>query len=389
MQCEKVFAEIDRLYDTYISFWEDVCNIESQTSDKAGVDAVGAYFLQWARKRGWKTETFVHSDAGNVVCVTMHPEADAAPLTLSGHIDTVHPKGLFGYPPVRKDATKIYGPGVTDCKGGAVAAALAMDALAASGFSARPVRLLLQTDEEGGSGVSKKATINYMCEKAKDSVAFLNLEGYDEGKACIARKGIVVLRFAVTGIEAHASTCATDGASAIAEAAYKILEMEKLKDDAGLTCSVGVIRGGSVSNTVPGYCEFFANVRFATQEQRDYAIRYANEVANTVHIPGCTCTVTEVSTRMMMERVERNEKLLEQMNRIFAQNGLPVLVPSSKRGGSDAAEITCAGIPCLDSLGVRGGEIHSVREYAVLESLREAAKRMAAVAIGIEDDILT
>jgi len=379
MQYEALFKAIDALYDTYLSVWEDVCNIESPTSDKAGVDAVGAYFLRLAEARGWKTEVFAQPVAGDVVCITMHPEAAAAPVTLSGHMDTVHPKGLFGYPPVRRDAEKIYGPGVTDCKGGIVAAALAMDALAQCGFSARPVRLLLQSDEEGGSGTSQKATINYMCEKAKDSIAFLNLEPYGGEKVCIQRKGIVTFKFAVTGKEAHASVCATDGANAIAEAAYKIIEMEKLKADDGLTCSVGVIRGGSVPNTVAGYCEFYANVRFATKEQRDYVTRYAKEVADTVRVPGCTCTVTESSTRMAMEYAERNVELMETMNRIFAESGLPVLSPSFNRGGSDAAEITNAGIPCVDSLGVEGGAIHSADEFAWTESLRESAKRMAAV----------
>ena len=57
--------------------------------------------------------------------------------------------------------------------------------------------------------------------------------------------------------------CATLGANAIAEAAYKILEIEKIKDSLGVTCNVGVINGGSVANTVAGKCSFEVDVRFA------------------------------------------------------------------------------------------------------------------------------
>ena len=44
---------------------------------------------------------------------------------------------------------------------------------------------------------------------------------------------------------------------------------------------------------------------------------------------------------------------------------------------------TVFGIPCIDSLGVEGGGIHSIHEYGELASLGEAARRIAAVACGL------
>ena len=383
MKCTEAFDKIDELNCKYISFWEDICNIESPTADKAGVDAVGNYVAEAAKKLGWKVERYPQPSAGDIITVTMNADSKEAPLTLSAHMDTVHPKGLFGYPPVRFDKEKIYGPGVTDCKGGIAAAFLCMDALSKCGFDSRPIRLLLQSDEEGGSAQSGKATINYMCEASRDSVAFLNLEGYNEGKICIQRKGIITFKFAVTGKEAHSSLCATDGANAIAAAACMILKMEQLKDRGGLTCNVGVIRGGSVPNTVAGYCEFYANVRYATAEQAEWVRAYAKEVAEGDYVRGCTCTLTQTGSRLAMERVERNLALVDLMNRAFEENGLPALTPCFNNGGSDAAEITNAGIPCVDSIGTRGGSIHSADEYSWLDSLSESAKRMAAVAYNI------
>ena len=80
-----------------------------------------------------------------------------------------------------------------------------------------------------------------------------------------------------------------------------------------------------------------------------------------------------------MELCERNEQLLATMNRIYEENGLPVLEIGKRRGGSDAADVTVAGIPCIDSIGVEGGKIHTVGEYADLESLRRSARRVASV----------
>lgn len=162
MKCKALFEQIDALNSKYISIWEECCNIESPTKYKAGVDAVGNYFAALAHAQGWKVERFEHDKAGDVICITMNPDADAAPICFSGHMDTVHPVGSFGTPAVRIEGDKIYGPGVEDCKGGIVAGFLAMEALQKEGFTERPVMMLLQSDEEVGSAISDKATIGYM-----------------------------------------------------------------------------------------------------------------------------------------------------------------------------------------------------------------------------------
>lgn len=379
MKCKKLFETIDSLYDEYLDVWEAICNIESPTRCKEGVDASAKLLINMAVARGWKVETVPCEKAGDAVCITLNPDAPDSPISISGHLDTVHPIGSFGTPAVRRDGEKIYGPGVNDCKGGVVAGFLAMDALDRVGFRARPVQLLLQTDEEVGSGLSGKKTINYMIEKSKNAIAFLNLEGHTPGEACLIRKGIVTFTFTVTGIEAHSANCAEAGANAIADAAYKIIELEKIKDADGLTCNCAVISGGTVSNTVPGRCEFKANVRFATQEQLAWMRDYVQKLADTVHVPGCKCTVNQPKGRAAMEYCERNAALLEKMNRIYAENDMPELKVGRRKGGSDAADLTVAVIPCIDSIGAEGGKIHTTEEYAYLESLRRSARRVAAV----------
>lgn len=380
MKCKALFEQIDALNSKYISIWEECCNIESPTKYKAGVDAVGNYFAALAREQGWRVERFEQKKAGDVICITMNPDADAAPICFSGHMDTVHPVGSFGNPAVRIEGDKIYGPGVEDCKGGIVAGFLAMEALKNAGFTSRPVMMLLQSDEEVGSTLSDKATIGYICQRAKDAVAFLNLEGASKGKACIQRKGTITFTFKVTGVEAHSSLCATKGSNAILEAAHKIIELEKIKDNDGITFSCGVISGGTVPNTVAGECEFRVNARYANKQQLEWARNYANEVAAKTHVEGCSCTVNQPKGRVAMELSQKNVDLLQTLNDIFEQNGLEKLEASKSKGGSDAADTSEFGIPTIDSLGVRGGNIHSPGEYAYLESLAESAKMLAASA---------
>lgn len=387
MKCKELLAKIDELNERYLGIFEDVCNIESPTDSKEGVDAVGRYFIREAERLGLEIEVLKQSVSGDVVCITLNPTAEKEPICLSGHIDTVHPIGSFGTPAVRFDEEKIYGPGVCDCKGGVVAALMCMEALCKVGYKKRPVRLLLQTDEEKGSNPSGKATINYICDKAEGSAAFLNLEGFTDGEACLVRKGIATFTFTVHGKEAHSSACHKLGANAILEAAHKIIELEKVKDGDGLTCCCSIINGGTVPNTVPGLCEFKANVRFATFEQLDEMRAFVKEVAERVYVEGCTTEVTGgVNVRVPMIPCERNTSLFNKMNKIYSKCGLPQLRAGKRTGGSDAADVTARGIPCVDNLGTEGGKIHSPSEFAYIRSLAESAKRLASVIYCFDDE---
>lgn len=382
MSYQRLFCEIENLNQQYISFLEDVCNIESPTSFKEGVDKVAYYFANKAKEKGWKVEVFKQEAAGDVVCITLNPETEEKPISLSAHLDTVHPIGLFGYPPVKRDNEKIYGPGVLDCKGGAVTAFMAMDALERVGFKKRPVMLLLQTDEEVGSHLSNKATINYICEKARDSVGFLNLEGANGNTAVLTRKGIYRVLFTVKGIAAHSSRCFI-GANAVLEAANKIVELEKYKDPQNITCNCGVIKGGTVANTVAEECAFTADFRYSTQENYKEVKEKTNELCEYNTVRGCKCTYEVLNDRPAMALCERNLNFLKTMNEIYKECGLPELERRDSLGGSDAAYTTMAGIPTVDDLGTEGGWLHSTKEFIYLKSVVESAKKIAAVCYGI------
>ncbi len=376
---KQLFSVIDEMNEHYCRVWEDVCNVESPTAYKQGVDAVGEYFVKMAKERGWRVQVMECEKAGNPICITVNPETNAAPVVLSGHIDTVHPVGSFGTPAVRRDDTRLYGPGVMDCKGGVVAAFMALDALATCGFKGRPVKLIIQTDEESGGKQSDKRTIMFMLEHAKGAAAFLNAEGIQGDTVVWERKGILRYRYTVTGKAMHSSRCA-EGASAVAEAAYKIVELEKYKDPRGLTFNCGVIEGGTVANTVPERCTFVVDIRFANEEQLNEAVGIVERVANTVTVTGCTATVEQISVRPAMPLTDRNMALVEAINTIYERCGLPMLSGRSCLSGSDAAYTTGAQIPTVDNVGVDGGRIHSTDEFAYLDSLAASAKRMAAVA---------
>ncbi|MBE6549100.1 MAG: M20 family metallopeptidase [Ruminococcaceae bacterium] len=378
---EKLLQKIDELNDEYVKIWEDVCNIESPTHYKAGVDAVGEYFIRYANERGWKVEVFEQERAGNVVTITMNPDANEAPIAFSGHMDTVHEVGSFGNPPVRIEGDMIYGPGVTDCKGGLIVGFLAMDALDKIGYKKRPISMYLQSDEEGGGKFSGDATILHICEKAQGSIGFFNLENGMKDSVCIGRKGIASFEFTVTGVEAHSAGCATNGSNAILEAAYKIIELEKFKDPKGLTCCCAIIKGGTKHNIVPGECKFVANVRFATNAELDEFKAFCDKICADIKVPGCTCSWVLPRVRPAMEYCDRNLDLVNKINEIWKNCGFSELKPVTNAGGTDAAFASAAGIPSVDSMGNMGGKIHTTDEFGIISSLASQAKRLALAAL--------
>ncbi len=376
---DRLFVELDKVESEFIKFWIDVSNIESPTAYKKGVNDAEDMFAQYAQNKGWKVECFDNEFSGKIVCITMNENSKEQPIILSGHLDTVHPVGSFGTPAVRVEGDKIYGPGVMDCKGGAVAALMAMTALKNIGFVDRPVKLILQSDEEVNSMQSNKETINYIIEKAKGSIAFLNCESFKDNALVLWRKGILRYQIDVTGKSIHASRCAEGGANAIKEAAHKIIDFEAYKNADGITSVCGVIEGGTSANTVPDKCTFTVEYRYVNDAHLKEIEEFTKSVSEKVYVNGTKTEYHIIGHRHAMEKCQRNFDLLDKINDIYNKVGLKQLGARGSLGGSDAADVTVAGIPCVDSIGVEGDFIHTPREFAYVSSLKEAAKRISSV----------
>ena len=84
-----------------------------------------------------------------------------------------------------------------------------------------------------------------------------------------------------------------------------------------------------------------------------------------------------------MEYSEKNFKLFDRINEIFAENSIPTVAYHHGTGASDAVYTTLAGIPTVDSIGPIGAGVHTVNESMILETFAESAKRMAAVIYSI------
>jgi glutamate carboxypeptidase len=87
--------------------------------------------------------------------------------------------------------------------------------------------------------------------------------------------------------------------------------------------------------------------------------------------------------RPAMELNDKNLELFRKMNGILKENEMDELEYYIMTGGSDAANVSHSGVPTIEGMGVFGGDIHTLNEYAVLSSLAMQAKRLAIVAYSL------
>ena len=385
MECKELFAIIDSLSEKYTDVLMRACTLESPTADKAAVDRCGSYFISLAKELGFDAYTEPMRVSADPVCIVMNGDVKERHLVFSGHIDTVHPIGAFGKDGIYIKDGELHAPGAYDCKGGCVAALMAMEALSLAGYRSRPIKLILQSDEENSSRTSNKQTVDFMERESRGCVAFLNCEPSMTGEVTLTRKGIIRYEITVHGVAGHSSKC-FNAKSAVLEAAHKIIEFEKWKDMDGITCNCGVISGGTVANTVPEYCTFIIDIRYADGEQYKAVRERVSEIVSTSYTGGTTASARVISERVAMEKKEINERLVDEINRIYSKTGLAAVRAVSRAAGSDASDMTFRGIVALDGFGTEGGYIHSVNEYTRVDSIAAAAKRLAAIALLINDE---
>lgn len=213
--------------------------IPSVTLDEA---RVVDFVSRWLVARGWNvTVQEVTPGRGNVWA-----SRKGGGVTLSTHLDTVPP-----FIPVRADGDRLYGRGACDAKGIAAAMMTAAERLVAEGEER--VDLLFVVGEERGSDGAR------MANQLPATSRFL-ING-EPTESCLATgtKGALRVLLRTKGREAH-SAYAELGDSAITPMMRLLLEVDALKlpTDPLLgasTVNVGLIKGGTGANIVPGTCE--------------------------------------------------------------------------------------------------------------------------------------
>ena len=379
---EDVFAYIDDHKAQMMDLWQDLVNQDSPASYREGVDLVAKRVSKELEEAGGDARW----DEEGKALIAEFPGDSRAPVLLLGHMDTVFPVGEAARRPFTVEGNRVTGPGALDMKGGVAVMLSALKALHSAGFSGRPLKVILVSDEEIAHNGSK-ATVMLQRE-ARGCAACFNCEtGYEDDSLVIGRKGGVVFKAAVHGIAAHAGNNPRQGRSAIWEMAKKIDDIQNMTDwDKGITFNVGTIKGGTVSNAIPDYCEVEGDIRFQDPDISPFVKEELLKVLNHTYIEGTKTELLLYHEGMLpMKMTEDNKKLFEFVKKTGEENGIPVSKGKLVGGGSDSGYVVYAGVPTVCAMGVKGRFNHTRDEYALKDSLFERAKLLGAVILKMNE----
>jgi glutamate carboxypeptidase len=308
--------------------------------------------------------------------VSKRPDAPVR-IVLTGHHDTVFPKGC-GFEDWRlTDEDTINGPGVADMKGGLLVMLHALLALERSPWRDQiGYDVLVSPDEEIGSlgsgpvlaGLGAKAHVGMTYEPA-----------LADGSLAGARKGSGNFSLRCLGKAAHAGREHHLGRNAIVAAAEFANRLDALNAQREqVTFNVSRIDGGGAPNVVPdlGICRF--NVRVKTEEDAAWAkaeIAALVQAANTRD--GITADLHGGFTRPPKPMSPANQRMFEWTRTAGSAIGLDISW-NDTGGVCEGNNLWASGCPNVDTLGVCGADIHSDREIAKLSSFAERA-RLSAV----------
>jgi glutamate carboxypeptidase len=324
-----------------------------------------------------KTGRAVEIEHGRHLHLTVRPTA-AVQLLFTGHMDTVYAEDHPFQDTQWRDDGILNGPGVADMKGGLAVMLAALKALEASSLAEQfGYEVVINSDEEVGS----PASASLLAQAAQGKRAALTYEpaALPDGTLAGARPGSGNFDFVVRGRAAHAGRNPEEGRNAIVAAAELALRLSMSKTP-GLAINPAKIDGGGPNNIVPDLAILRVNLRPRTTDDQEIAARLiAKALDETVKQHDVHIEAHGGFGRPPKPISEEAEALFTIVKEAGADLGQAISWQASG-GVCDGNNIAASGVPVVDTMGVRGGKIHSPEEYLIVESLKERAA-LSALAV--------
>ncbi len=304
----------------------------------------------------------------------LNASAKAHKVLLMGHMDTVYPVDSSFQVCTPIDTNTLNGPGVADLKGGLVVMLKAIESLESSP-NAEHIQweVFINPDEELGSPGSQELFPELA---ANNDLALIYEPSLSDGSIAYRRKGTGNFTLVVRGKAAHVGREFKEGASAIVAAAEFIAAANKLNSDS-VIINFGKIDGGGPLNVVPDLAILGINIRVEHSTDIICIEKSFNEII--AHL-----NATEHIEAKLYGSLNRKPKIpnkeLDELYNAIAECAAELGQSIQKKytgGCCDGNNLWEFGLVNIDTMGVRGGQIHSPKEFVCLDSLTERAKLTA------------
>ncbi len=313
---------------------------------------------------------------GRHLVLRVRPQA-ARRFLLTGHMDTVYPANHPFQSGRWLDADRYNAPGAADMKGGLAVMLAALTAFENSEISsATGYDVMINSDEETGS----LSSAPLIAELARGKAAALTYEpaALPDGTLAHARGGSGNFSVVLRGRSAHAGRNPEDGRNALVAAGGLAVALHGLRRE-GLAVNPARIEGGSANNVVPDFALLRVNIRPRHARDEEYFKRSFSELLRNIEREHEVVTQVHGGMSRPPKPVDpAAQRLFDLVRRVGADLGQTIGWRASG-GVCDGNNIAACGVPVVDTMGVRGGAIHSPEEYLIVPSLAEKAALSALV----------
>ena len=319
---------------------------------------------------------------GRHLHLTVRPTAPVQ-LLFTGHMDTVYGADHAFQETSWLEDGVLGGPGVADMKGGLAVMLAALKAVEHSKLADRiGYEVIINSDEEDGSPASSAL----LAEAARGKRAALTYEpaALPDGTLAGARPGSGNFDFVIKGRSAHAGRNPEEGRNAVVAAAELALRLSMSKTP-GLSINPAKIDGGSPNNVVPDLAILRVNMRPRTMDDQEIASRLiAKALDETAAAHEVYIEAHGGFGRPPKPLTEEAEALFGLVRQAGSDLGQSIIWQPSG-GVCDGNNIAACGVPVVDTMGVRGGKIHSMEEFLIVDSLAERAALSALTVLRLAE----
>jgi len=307
--------------------------------------------------------------AGNLHARLPGTRPDRVPLLICAHTDTVEP-GRRVSPVVRDGVVRTDGRTIlgADNKASCAAVLEAVRTVVRHNLPHREVDLVFTWGEERGhAGAAAFDTSRLVA-----TMGITLDDTADPGAITVAAPAYTSLLARFVGRAAHAGAAPEQGISAIVAAARAVGLMTLGRLDHETTANVGLIRGGTARNAVPGAAEIEGEARSLDNAKLARVVAALRDAAEQAARDTATALELTVKQEYAAYRWAESAPIVVEAMAAVRRAGLtPSLRVSG--GGSDSNTFNEKGLQCLNvAIGMK--EIHTVNEYIAVDDLARTSR---------------
>jgi acetylornithine deacetylase/succinyl-diaminopimelate desuccinylase-like protein len=362
-------------FPAQVQEWVHITQIPAQSTHE---QQRAAYVAEQMRAEGLEVST---DSIGNVT--GRRKGAGGGPtIVFATHMDTVHP--LDTDVTVRLDGGILRAPGVFDNSASVADMLAVIRAMNRANVRTRgDVVLVATTQEELGL----RGMDWWLAHNPRPSMVVAVDGGL--GPVSYGALGIYWTRYHFTGEGSHTNTSAgkPNPARAMADAIRSIYELRVPDGRGGAVYNVGMVGGGKVFNAIPQDVWFTVDLRSVNPALHDsldteigQRVRAAAE-ANHVQTSAEQVQHQRAAGTADMLRDRRAHPIVQTALDVHAFLGIPAQAEAT--GSTDANMAVTRGIPAISVGRARGGDQHTLSEWADRDSALPATRMLLLLAVSL------